>query len=145
MKDYKYFKVFLICCSLYIFAITIKNYYIIYYTNKIDFELVEINKYWDRKAYASKAVVKIKNEVYTFKVSSQYFDIYKNTKKIEFNVYFDFITKEYITTSDYWIMRNLSFVIIFLNLLAFTKLSKFIYSSVDFVLSKFINWLNRVF
>jgi hypothetical protein len=112
-EEYIWFKILITVLSLYTFFTFGKNYYVINNTSKIDFELIEITKKWSRHSYISNARLKIDNKVYNFEVHAQFYDIYKKTGKIEFNLYYDFIFNKYITTADFYFARNLSFLLIF--------------------------------
>ena len=145
MKEYKYFKTLIILVSVYILFLFCKNYFIINYTNKINYKLVDINKYWDKHSYRSDAKLLIDNNVHVFEVQAQFFDVYKETGKIDFNLYYDFVLKKYLTTADYYFSRNFLFLMIIINLFAFSDLSKKVIGFFNFLLSGFINKLNKVF
>lgn len=118
-KEYKYFKVFVILTTLWFFFIMCKNYYIVNKNPKLNFEIIEINKNYERHSFRSEAIVKINNEIYTFEVHPHNYDVFKKTGKVDFNIYKDFILNKYITTSDYIFSRNLFFLLVGLNFILF--------------------------
>ncbi len=118
-KEYKYFKVLLILTTLWFFIVMSKNYYITNKTPKLNFEIVKINKYYERHSFKSDAIVKINNKNYVFEVHPHNYDVFKKTGKVDFNVYYDFMLNKFITTSDYIFSRNLFFLLVFLSLIIF--------------------------
>ena len=120
LKEYKYFKILIILTTLCFFIVMSKNYYIINNTPKLNFEIVEINKFKARHAFRSDAILKINKENYTFEVHPHNYDVFKKTGKVDFIVYYDFVLNKFVTTSDYIFSRNLFFLLIFLNIILFT-------------------------
>ena len=118
-KEYKYFKVFVILTTLWFFFIMCKNYYIVHNNPKLNFKIVEINKYYHSHSFKSEAIININNKKYTFEVHSYNYDLFKKTGKVDFNVYYDSILDKFITNSDYIFSRNFLFLLVFLNLILF--------------------------
>jgi hypothetical protein len=145
MQEYKWFKILIIILSLCFLFILCKNYFIINKTEKINFELIEITKRWSRHSYISEAVLKIDNKVYTFEVHAQFYDIYKKTGEVKFNVYYDNVFNKYITTADYYFARNLIYLLILLNLIVFSNFGKKIYKLIESFITLLIDKLNKIF
>lgn len=144
MKDYKWFNSFIIIANFCFLLILFKNYFIINYTEKVNFELIEINKRWSRHSYVSSAILKIEGNVYKFEVQAEYYDIYKKTGKIDFKVYYDSIFKKYITTADFYFAKKFIYLLILINLLVFTSLNKKIFQWIEICLNYIIDKLNKI-
>ena len=146
MGEFKYFKIFASLASLWFLFVASKNYYLINNKKPQQFEIIDISKKYERHSFKSNAFLKINNEIYNFEVHPSNYDEYKNTGKVNINVYYDIIFKQYITTSDYVFSKNLCLILLLMNLIIYTvslqnKVRFWLSKKVDF----FFDYINRLF